>query len=143
MGTGVPQSAATVKDMQLYFYCKGKAASKCTGIQAPCTCSNPPCLCPGDEPSTTSTTPSTTTPTTGATTSTTTSATTTTTTQADGQLCALRDCGCDLSSGAGWCDASNMWVASDWCQSQPGNCQNCNGVWCGSNPSSRRLLKQY
>merc|ERR1712198_135313 len=70
--TGVTQAEATLDDMTLYFYCKGKAASKCGGLQLPCTCSRPPCVCPGATTTTTTTTstvPTTTSTTTSATTS--------------------------------------------------------------------------
>merc|ERR1711953_326529 len=83
--TGVTQAEATVDDMTLYFYCKGRAASKCGGLQLPCTCTRPPCVCPGQTTTTTTTTtnsPTTTSTTTKATTSTTTKATTSTTTKA-------------------------------------------------------------
>merc|ERR1712117_774667 len=76
--TGVTQEEATLDDMTLYFYCKGKAASRCGDLQLPCTCSRPPCVCPGATTPTTATT-STTAP---ITTSTTTKATTTGTTTA-------------------------------------------------------------
>merc|ERR1719336_132689 len=72
--TGVSQAEATLEDMTLYFYCKGRAASKCGGLQLPCTCSRPPCVCPGATTTTTTTTstasPTTTTTTTATTTST-------------------------------------------------------------------------
>merc|ERR1719447_714743 len=58
--TGVTQEEATLDDMTLYFYCKGKSASRCGDLQLPCTCSRPPCVCPGA--STTTTTTSTTVP---------------------------------------------------------------------------------
>merc|ERR1719480_722683 len=98
--TGVTQAEATVDDMTLYFYCKGRAASKCGGLQLPCTCSRPPCVCPGQTTTTTTTTTNspTTTSTTTKATSTTTKATTSTTTS---QKCALSVCGCDLK-GQGW-----------------------------------------
>merc|ERR1719285_955256 len=76
--TGVTQEEATLDDMTLYFYCKGKAASRCGDLQLPCTCSRPPCVCPGATTTTTATT-STTAP---ITTSTTTKATTTSATTA-------------------------------------------------------------
>merc|ERR1719354_204607 len=65
--TGVQLAVATVEDIQLYFHCKGRNPTKCTGLEKPCTCSSPPCTCPGEEPptstsaSTTSTSISTTT----------------------------------------------------------------------------------
>merc|ERR1712224_264537 len=62
--TGVTQDEATLDDMTLYFYCKGKSASKCGDLQLPCTCSRPPCVCPGDTTTTTSMTTSPTTTTT-------------------------------------------------------------------------------
>jgi hypothetical protein len=146
--TGVSQSDATIEDMQLYFYCKGKSKKNCGGIEAPCTCSNPPCICPGDIPNTTPSTTTIASTTTTSTTSTTTAPTTTTLATTKGTTksslqCANSQCGCDLS-GASWCTAENMWVSSGWCQESSGNCQNCNGVWCGSDSSNiRRLLKQY
>merc|ERR1711962_128592 len=146
--TGVAQEEATLHDMTLYFYCKGRAASKCGGLQLPCTCSRPPCVCPGDTTSTTtslttSTTTVASTTTTATTTSTTTgpttTASTTTTTQSSSSKCALSACGCDLQ-GQSWCNDGNGWVASDWCQISSGNCGNCAGTWCGA---SRRLLQEY
>merc|ERR1719228_1364721 len=95
--TGVAQEEATLDDMTLYFYCKGRAASKCGDLQLPCTCSRPPCVCPGDTTSTTtslttSTTTVASTTTTATTTSTTTTptttASTTTTTQSSSSKCA-------------------------------------------------------
>merc|ERR1719447_2695120 len=81
--TGVAQEEATLDDMTLYFYCKGRSASKCGDLQFPCTCSRPPCVCPGDTTSTT-TSLTTSSPSTSTTTTTTTSTTTipTTTTTA-------------------------------------------------------------
>merc|ERR1712035_106807 len=84
--TGVQLAVATVEDIQLYFHCRGRNPTKCTGLEKPCTCSSPPCTCPGEEPptstsaSTTSTTASTTTSTTSATTTSTSASTTSTTT---------------------------------------------------------------
>jgi len=138
--TGVTQNEATLDDMTLYFYCKGKSASKCGDLQLPCTCSRPPCVCPGD--TTTTTTPVTTTvaSTTSTTTTTTTTSPTTTTTQDSSRKCALSACGCDMQ-GQSWCNDSSGWVASEWCQQSSSNCANCNGAWCGT--TSRRLLQGY
>merc|ERR1711874_575990 len=58
--TGVQLAEATVEDIQLYFHCRGRNPSKCTGLEKPCSCSSPPCICPGEEPPTTSTSASTT-----------------------------------------------------------------------------------
>merc|ERR1712142_609449 len=58
--TGVTQGESTLDDMTLYFYCKGKAASKCGDLQLPCTCSRPSCVCPGATTTTTATTSTTT-----------------------------------------------------------------------------------
>merc|ERR1711953_746208 len=77
--TGVSQADATKDDMTLYFKCKGRAATKCEGLQYPCTCSSPPCTCPGD--TTTTTTTSTIPTTTMTTTTTSTSPSTTMTTK--------------------------------------------------------------
>merc|ERR550517_1172570 len=85
--TGVSQSEATLEDMSLYFYCKGKAASKCGGLQLPCTCSRPPCVCPGATTTTTTTIAT---------------STSTTTTKSSSQKCVLSSCGCNLK-GQGWC----------------------------------------
>lgn len=49
--------------------------------------------------------------------------------------CALSACGCNLD-GQQWCNDSNGWDQSFWCNEEPGNCQTCGGVWC----STRRLL---
>merc|ERR1719204_1514086 len=122
--TGVTQDEATLDDMTLYFYCKGKSASKCGDLQLPCTCSRPPCVCPGD--TTTTTIPATTT---SATTTSTTTSPTTTTTRDSSKKCALSACGCDMQ-GQSWCNDSSGWVASDWCQQSSSNCSNCNGAWC-------------
>merc|ERR1711953_380546 len=78
--TGVSQADATKDDMTLYFKCKGRAATKCEGLQYPCTCSSPPCTCPGDTTTTTMTT---------TTTSTSPSTTMTTTTKGSSERCAL------------------------------------------------------
>merc|ERR1719300_2239942 len=70
------------EEIQLYFHCRGRNPTKCTGLEKPCTCSSPPCTCRGEEPptstsaSTTSTIASTTTSTSASTTSTTASTTT-------------------------------------------------------------------
>merc|ERR1711980_13934 len=83
--TGVQLAVATVEDIQLYFHCKGRNPTKCTGLEKPCTCSSPPCTCPGEEPptstsaSTTSTSESTTTSTIASTTTSTSASTTSTT----------------------------------------------------------------
>merc|ERR1711951_170672 len=76
--TGVQLAEATVEDIQLYFHCKGRNPTKCTGLEKPCSCSSPPCICPGEEPPTTSTSASTTS-TRASTTATTASSTTSTT----------------------------------------------------------------
>merc|ERR1712219_19965 len=68
--TGVQLAEATVEDIQLYFHCKGRNPTKCTGLEKPCSCSSPPCICPGEEPPTTSTSASTTSTTASTTTST-------------------------------------------------------------------------
>merc|ERR1712219_93270 len=68
--TGVQLAEATVEDIQLYFHCRRRNPSKCTGLEKPCTCSSPPCICPGEEPLTTSTSASTTSTTASTTTST-------------------------------------------------------------------------
>jgi len=141
--TGVTQDEATLDDMTLYFYCKGKSASKCGDLQLPCTCSRPPCVCPGDTTTTTTSATTTLASTTSTTTTTTTSTTTspsTTTTQDSSKKCALSACGCDMQ-GQSWCNDSSGWVASDWCQQSSSNCANCNGAWCGT--TSRRLLQGY
>merc|ERR1719436_140651 len=132
--TGVGQAEATKDDMTLYFKCKGRAASKCEGLQYPCTCSSPPCTCPGDTTTTTTTTPTTTTTTTPIPT------TTTTTTTDSSKQCALSVCGCDLK-GQAWCDSSNGWLATEWCHQTTSNCATCGGAWCGG--VSRRLLHEY
>jgi len=145
--TGVTQAEATEDDMTLYFYCKGRAASKCTGLQLPCTCSRPPCVCQDQTTTTTTTTtisPTTTSTTTKATTSSTTKATSTTTaasttTPSSSQKCVLSVCGCNLA-GQGWCNDSNGWLATPWCHATPGNCGTCGGSWCATN---RRLLQGY
>lgn len=149
--TGVQLAVATVEDIQLYFHCKGRNPTKCTGLEKPCTCSSPPCTCPGEEPptstsaSTTSTSASTTTSTSASTTSTTASTTMsttpTTTTPGRSQNCVLKACGCNLS-GLSWCNNSNSWLATEWCHLNAGNCQTCQGEWCPSG-TNRRLLKQY
>merc|ERR1711951_285059 len=132
--TGVTQEEATLDDMTLFFYCKGKAASKCGDLQLPCTCSRPPCVCPGATTTTTATT-STTGP---ITTSTTTKATTSsTTTTKSSQNCVLSACGCNLK-GQGWCNDSNSWLATPWCHATTSNCGTCGGLWCATN---RRLLQ--
>lgn len=141
--TLVSKEDATIEDMQLYYFCRNKNPTKCTGIEAPCTCSRPPCVCPDDRPvttSATSTSQSTTSTTTPTTTSTTTT-TTTTTTLPSSRTCALSACGCDLS-GQSWCNNQNGWLQDSWCQRQEDNCSTCNGVWCASDSNTRRLLKQ-
>merc|ERR1712117_489474 len=127
--TGVSQAEATLEDMTLYFYCKGRAASKCGGLQLPCTCSRPPCVCPGA---------TTTTTTTIATTTSTTTATSTTTRKSS-QNCVLSACGCNLN-GQAWCNDSNGWLSTDWCHATTSNCGACGGLWCATN---RRLLQGY
>jgi len=138
--TGVSQNDATFEDMQLYWFCKGKSARKCTGMELPCGCSAPPCVCPGDETTTlTSTTLETSQVTSQSTTQTTTTteapstteATTTTSTQSTTMMtsCALSVCGCS-QNGQSWCNSSNSWLATDWCHELSSNCENCNGVWC-------------
>merc|ERR1711933_374866 len=67
--TGVQLAEATVEDIQLYFHCKGRNPTKCTGLEKPCSSASTP-----------STTANTTTSTSASTTSTTPSTTTTTTT---------------------------------------------------------------
>merc|ERR1711936_1324980 len=137
--TGVTQEEATLDDMTLYFYCKGKSASRCGDLQLPCTCSRPPCVCPG-APTTTTTTTSTTVPTTTSSTTTvaTTTSTTTTTTANSSQKCVLSACGCDLK-GQGWCNNSNGWLSTPWCHATTSNCGSCGGLWCATN---RRLLQE-
>merc|ERR1711972_1192787 len=138
--TGVTQEEATLDDMALFFYCKGKAASKCGDLQLPCTCSRPPCVCPDATTTTTATTsttaPITTSTTTKATTTSTTTAASTTTTKSS-QNCVLSACGCDLK-GQGWCNDSNSWLSTPWCHATTSNCGRCGGMWCATN---RRLLQ--
>merc|ERR1711953_1554168 len=140
--TGVTQEEATLDDMTLYFYCKGKAASKCGDLQLPCTCSRPPCVCPGATTTTTATTsttaPITTSTTTKATTTSTTTAASTTTTKSS-QNCVLSACGYNLK-GQAWCSDSNSWLSTAWCHATTSNCGACGGLWCATN---RRLLQGY
>merc|ERR1739838_809237 len=140
--TGVTQEEATLDDMTLFFYCKGKSASKCEDLQLPCTCSRPPCVCPGATTTTTATTsttaPITTSTTTKATTTSTTTAASTTTTKSS-QNCVLSACGCDLK-GQGWCNDSNSWLSTPWCHATISNCGACGGLWCATN---RGLLQGY
>merc|ERR1712200_387957 len=113
---------------------------KCTGIEAPCTCSVMPCVC-GDRPDTTDapTTTSTTSVTTTA--STTQSTTTTASTTQTTWMCALKECGCDRASNLALAAADNLswcatgqsgYVQSDWCNESEGNCQTCGHTWCGN-----------
>merc|ERR1712107_413325 len=128
--TLVSKEDATIEDMQLFYFCRNKNPTKCTGLEAPCTCSRPPCVCPDDRPVTTSATS-----TSQATT------TTTTTTIASSRTCALSACGCDLS-GQSWCNNQNGCLQDSWCQRQEDNCSTCNGVWCASDSNTRRLLSK-
>merc|ERR1712062_578425 len=134
--TGVTQEEATLDDMTLYFYCKGRAASRCGDLELPCTCSRPPCVCPGA--TTTTTTTSTMAP---PTTSTTTATTTTkvTSTASSSQKCVLSACGCDLK-GQAWRNDSNGWLSTPWYHATTSNCAACGGLWCKTN---RRLLQGY
>jgi len=124
--TGVTQAEATVDDMTRYFYCKGRAATKCGGLQLPCTCSSPPCICPGDTTTTTTVASTTTT-----TVSPSTTVTTTTTTKSSSDKCALSACGCELQ-GQTWCNESNGWLATTWCHETSSNCAACGGAWCAA-----------
>jgi hypothetical protein len=46
--------------------------------------------------------------------------------------CYLSDCGCPpFSSGQSWCNDNNA-IMTGWCAESSGNCNNCNGVYCGS-----------
>jgi cellulose 1,4-beta-cellobiosidase len=46
--------------------------------------------------------------------------------------CYLSDCGCPpFSSGQSWCNANSA-IMTGWCAESSGNCNNCNGVYCGS-----------
>jgi len=157
--TGVSKEDSTFEDMQLYYYCKEKNPAKCTGIEAPCTCSVMPCVC-GDRPDTTDaptttsttsvTTTASTTQSTTTTTSTTQSTTTTASTTSTTWMCALQQCGCDRASNLAlaaadnlsWCaEGQSGYVQSDWCNESAGNCQTCGHTWCGDS-SMRRLLRQ-
>merc|ERR1712107_640839 len=42
--TLVSKEDATIEDMQLFYFCRNKNPTKCTGLEAPCTCSRPPCF---------------------------------------------------------------------------------------------------
>jgi len=132
--TGVPQADATFEDMQLYWYCKGKSANKCTGMELPCSCSSPPCVCADDQTTTVTTTgqqtsQTTTQLTTLSTTEASTSTTEATTSTQSTMNCALSVCGCS-QNGQSWCNSSNSWLATEWCHELQSNCESCNGVWC-------------
>ncbi|KRX04107.1 hypothetical protein PPERSA_08322 [Pseudocohnilembus persalinus] len=46
-------------------------------------------------------------------------------------VCYIIECGCPGSFEIDWCGYQNKPLA-DFCQSGPNQCQNCNGIWCGS-----------
>jgi len=155
--TGVSKEDSTLEDMQLYFYCKEKNPNKCSGIQAPCSCTVMPCVC-GDRPditdapittSTTSVTSTTSTSQSTTTSAASTTSATTSTTLATSWKCALQQCGCDRASNLALATADNLswcatgqsgYVQSDWCNESEGNCQTCGHTWCGN--VMRRLLRQ-